>query len=90
MRLLLSYTINFKKENIFMEKLLDLLKSNFPSVDFEGCSTLVTGGFLDSVDIVSLVSEIEVAFDISISMEYIAPENFDSVEKIWAMIQELS
>ena len=73
-----------------MEKLLDLLKSNFPSVDFEGCSTLVTGGFLDSVDIVSLVSEIEVAFDISISMEYIAPENFDSVEKIWALIQELS
>lgn len=72
-----------------MDKLMNLLKTNFPAVDFEQDVKLVTDGILDSVDIVSLISELEDNFDISISMEYITPENFDTVDKIWSMINEL-
>lgn len=90
MTLLRLYTINFREDSIIMEKLLELLKENYPDVDFTGNRSLVTGGTWDSVDVVNVITEIEDAFGISISMEYVLPENFDSVEKIWAMVRKLS
>lgn len=72
-----------------MEKLLDLLNKNYPAIDFINETGLVTGGILDSVEVISIITEIEDAFDISISMEYIKPENFDSAEAMWNMIEEL-
>lgn len=72
-----------------MEKLMELLKSLYPAVDFEKETALVTNGVLDSVDIVTLISELEDTFSISISMEDIIPGNFDSASKIWEMVQEL-
>lgn len=72
-----------------MEELLELLSAGYPSVNFEEEKQLVTNGILDSVDVVSIISEIEDAFDVTISMEYINPTNFDSMEAMWAMIEEL-
>lgn len=72
-----------------MEKLLDLLNKNYPAIDFINETALVTGGILDSVEVISIITEIEDAFDISISMEYIKPENFNSAEAMWNMIEEL-
>lgn len=82
--------INFNKGEFFgMEKLLKVLCENYPTIDFKNEKALVTGGILDSVEVVSIIAEIEDTFDISISMEYIKPENFDSVEAMWKMIEEL-
>lgn len=72
-----------------MKKLLELLKKEYPGVNFEEEETLVTDGTLDSVEIVSLIGEIEDTFDITISMEYIKPENFNSAKAMWEMIEEL-
>lgn len=80
--------INFKGE-MNMEKLLELLKKNYPSIDFSKETSLITGGILDSVEVISIITELEDAFDISISMEYIKPENFDSAEAMWNMIEDL-
>jgi acyl carrier protein len=36
-----------------------------------------------------MIAEIEDTFDIEIDMEYMTNENFDTVEAMWNMIQEL-
>lgn len=72
-----------------MEELLEVLKGINSKVDFENEKKLVTGKVLDSIDITSMIAEIEDRFDIEITMEYMVNENFDSVEAMWEMIQEL-
>ena len=49
-----------------MEELMNILQELRPDVDFETETSLVTGGILDSFDIVSLVGELNDAFDIEI------------------------
>jgi D-alanine--poly(phosphoribitol) ligase subunit 2 len=50
---------------------------------------LVDSGELDSFDIVSLVGELCDEYDIEIGADEIVPENFNSVEAIWALVQRL-
>ncbi len=72
-----------------MEDLLEILSSLHPEVDFETCDTLVDDKILDSFDIVSIISEIEDQFDVVISAEKITPQNFNSAEALYALIQDL-
>jgi len=72
-----------------MEDLLQILSDLHPEVDFETCDTLIDDKILDSFDIVSIIAEIEDQFDVVISAEKIIPENFNSAEALWALIQEL-
>lgn len=72
-----------------MEELLEILKGVNASVDFENEKHLVTGKVLDSIDITSMIVEIEEHFDIEFTVDYMVNENFDSIESIWDMIQEL-
>ena len=44
---------------------------------------------ITSLDIIEIVSALEDEFDISISMEYIQPKYFQSMDTIWEMIEEL-
>lgn len=72
-----------------MEKLLEILSSLHPDVDFESCKNLVDGKILDSFDIVTIISEVADAFDVTISAKYILPENFNSADALYALIQKL-
>lgn len=72
-----------------MEKLLELLKSVRPDVDFENESALIDDGILDSFDVVSIISEIDDTFGVQIRVTELDPENFNSVENLWALIQSL-
>ncbi len=72
-----------------MEQLLEILLDLHPEVDFEECDTLIDDGILDSFDIVSLISEINEEFDVVISAEHIIPENFNSAEALYALIERL-
>ncbi len=56
---------------------------------FEGQTRLFDDGILDSLDVVSLVSEIDDAFDVEISVVDLRPENFNSVEAMMALIERL-
>ena len=72
-----------------MEELLEILSDLHPEVDFETCESLIDDKILDSFDIVSIISEINDQFDITISAEKITPDNFNSAKAIYALIREL-
>ena len=72
-----------------MEKLLKILQELHPDVDFSTESGLIENGVLDSLDIVTLVTEINETFDVSIPADEIVPENFDSAKSIYALIERL-
>ena len=72
-----------------MEQLLEILRRMHPDVDFESNDDLIGEGVLDSLDIVTLITEINTAFDVSIPAEEVIPENFNSAEAIYAMIERL-
>jgi len=72
-----------------MEKLLQILNDIRPDVEFKNETSLVDEGVLDSFDIVSIISELNDAFDIHIRVNHISPENFNSVEAIMALVIKL-
>lgn len=65
-----------------MEQLKEMLKSNYPTVDFDNETHLVSSGVLDSLAVVAIIAQIENLFDISVTMEYIQPAYFESVQTI--------
>ena len=67
-----------------------MLERNYPNIDFDNETQLMSSGVLDSLAVVAIIAEIENMFDISITMEYIQPMYFESVETMWEMIEELS
>ena len=73
-----------------MEQLKEMLESNYPNIDFDNETQLMSSGVLDSLAVVAIIAEIENMFDISVTMEYIQPMYFESVENMWEMIEELS
>ena len=72
-----------------MEELLDILQEFEPGVDFEHCTDLIDGKILNSLEILSLVAEIEDVFDITIPTVEIVPDNFNSAQAMWNMICRL-
>lgn len=69
-----------------MDKLIDILKGIRPNINVESTS-LVDDGELDSFDIVTLVSEIIDAFNVELNVDDIVPENFNSVEAMYKLIE---
>lgn len=72
-----------------MEQLLEILKGIRPDVDFENEKELIDDGILDSFDVVSIISEIDEKLGVQIRITELDPENFNSVEAIWNLIQEV-
>ncbi len=72
-----------------METLLQILQGLHPDVDFEAIDDLYDEGVLDSLDMVRLVTEIGMEFDVQIPPEELIPENFQNVNTIWALIERL-
>lgn len=71
-----------------MDKLIEVLEDLVPNQEFKGITGLVDNGILTSLVIVSLIAEISDEFEVDIPLEDLVPENFDSAETIWAMIQK--
>ena len=72
-----------------MYELLEILNDIDDSIDYENEKALIDDHLLDSFGIITLVSEIEERFDVEIDAAEMTPENFNSVEALWAMIQRL-
>lgn len=72
-----------------MEALYEILKELHPDVDFDTETDLIGDGVLDSLDIVTLITEINSAYDVNIPAEEILPENFRSAQAIYALITRL-
>ena len=70
-----------------MEKLMEILADIRPDLDFETQDKLIDDGILDSFDIISIVSEVNSAFDIGINVVDLKPENFNNAQAIWRLIE---
>ena len=69
------------------EKLLTILTETCPGIDFENETALIDDEIIDSLDIVSIVTEIMDVFDVEISVDDLVPENFNSVDAILELIE---
>lgn len=72
-----------------MEELLAVLEELHPEVDFTTASDLITDGILTSLDVIAIITELNDAFDVEVPAEEIVPENFNSAQAIYAMVQRL-
>ena len=72
-----------------MEKLLEILQRVRPDVDFKNETLLIDDGILDSMDVVSIISELDDEFGVQVRINELFPDNFNSVEAIWNLIQNL-
>ena len=72
-----------------MEKVIEILKQLHDDVDFETEDKLIDNQILDSLDIVTLISELSSEFDIEIPPQEIIPENFNSAKALWQMVERL-
>lgn len=72
-----------------MDKLISILNDLHPDVDFETENALIDGGILDSFDIVTIVAEIDDAYDVQIPAEELVPDNFNSAAALFALVQRL-
>lgn len=72
-----------------MDELIEILEEIQPDADYENCDTLIDDGILDSFAILSIVSELQDEFEITITPAEIIPENFNSAKALWAMVERL-
>ena len=72
-----------------MNELLEILNEIDDTIDYETEPGLSDDHLLDSFAIISLVSELEDAFDISIDAAEMTPENFNSAANLWKMVERL-
>ncbi|MCR5789980.1 MAG: acyl carrier protein [Lachnospiraceae bacterium] len=72
-----------------MEQLIELLQDVRDDIDFESCTDLIDGKVLSSFDIIQIISVLDDEYDISIPATEIVPENFNSAEAIFRMVQKL-
>jgi acyl carrier protein len=71
-------------------KILSILNGARPESDFESSTNFVTDGLLDSLDIMVIIREIEVQFNVVIDGIDIVPENFNSLESILNLVNSSS
>ncbi len=71
------------------QKIVEILEKMHPDADVVGDVRLVDDGILDSLDIVTLVTELNAVFDVRIPALEILPDNFNSVGAMAAMIERL-
>jgi acyl carrier protein len=72
-----------------MERLIEILEDIQPDVDYANCENLIDGHYLSSLDIISLIAELEEEYDITIPAVEIIPDNFNSAERMMKMIERL-
>lgn len=71
-----------------LETVANVLQSIRPEADFSSSSNFISDGLLDSFDIVTLVSELDRTFNVSIPGIEIVPENFSSIPAIEILLQK--
>ena len=72
-----------------MDRIIELLQEIKEDIDYANETALIDDELLDSFDILQLISAIDDEFDVAIPAAMIIPQNFNSVEALWNMVQEL-
>lgn len=72
-----------------MEKLLELLETLKPGVDFKNSKNMIEEGLIDSFDMINIIANINIEFGIDFSVAEIVPENFATVETLYETIERI-
>lgn len=72
-----------------MDELKQILEEIRPDLDFEAETKLIDDGILDSFDIISIVGELNMQYNIEINVEDLLPENFNSMTAIFELVTKL-
>lgn len=72
-----------------MSELLDILNKVKSGIDYVNEKHLVSDELIDSLDVMTIVTEICDEFDVEILPMDVVPENFESVEAMWQLIMRL-
>ena len=70
------------------EKVLEILSNIRPEFAFTEDVNFIEEGMLDSFDVVTLVSDLDTTFGISIDGVDIVPENFSSIDAIINLLKK--
>ena len=69
------------------EKIEKILSEIIPGIDLE-CETLIDSGYIDSLALINLISELDFEFDIEIVFAELEVCNFNSVDAIQALVEK--
>lgn len=72
-----------------MKDIIEILNEVKAGEDYENATSLISDGILTSFDIVTLVSLLNMKFDINISVMDLVPENFESASAILELVNKL-
>ena len=72
-----------------MSELLDILNKVKSGIDYVNEKHLVSDELIDSLDVMTIVTEICDEFDVESLPTDVVPENFESVEAMWQLIMRL-
>ena len=70
-----------------MYRLIKILSDLYPDENFTDGTRLIDDKILNSLDIVSLVTDVNEAYGVNIGAEDIIPENFASIVEIRSLIE---
>ena len=74
------------------QKIIEILKEHIEGLEnAEVCedTQLIAKGLLESFDVITLIAELEDQFGVEIPAEEIVPENFNSAEGIWRLLERM-
>ena len=71
------------------DQILEILTDIRPDIDFEKETKLIDDKILESFDIITIVGELNDAFDIEIGPKELVAENFNSLDALTEMVDEL-
>ncbi len=72
-----------------MDKVIEILESVKPGVDYKNEDKLVDNGILESFDIITIISKLNDEFDIEFTVNEVIPENFNSAEALYKTVCKL-
>ena len=72
-----------------MDEFIKMLNKIKPNVDFEKEDALVDDGILESLDIISIISEIPDQYGVHIPSDEIIPDNFNSAKALYELVEDL-
>ena len=71
------------------ERILELCAEVLPQIDFAASDALVDDGILDSLSIVTLISELSVEFGVTFDFDQLEPDNLNSIDAIVETVKSL-
>ena len=72
-----------------IKKILQNYVDDLADVEIDDNLELISGGFIDSFDVVNLISEFEEAFQVTVPFDDFEIERFETVSSIAQVMEEL-